>query len=114
MKIETVIDENELRRRAKQEMDAVVERLYQEQIKNLFRGPGYFNEKPGLLNAEIRQRVETLVLEHAAEKMDASIQKKFNDLYMTAYNEALEEAVTREAKKRANLDVQAMLKQLRK
>lgn len=114
MKIETIIDEDELRRRAKKEMDAVVERLYQEQINSLFRSPGYFNEKPGLLNTEIRSRIETLVLEHASEKMDASIKKQFDSMYIAAYNNALEEAVIREAKKRANLDVQELLKQLRK
>lgn len=106
MNIDFNIDDSKVKRDIVAKLQTVVTDEFNKVAGNLLSNNAHFGQTLGPVRASIRKHVEALVLEHMTdERVQADVQKLYDKVYATEYQDALAYAIKREARKQAQKDV---------
>lgn len=103
------IDEAKIRKDAEARLATAVSEEFGRSVSFLLSDNKHYGQQLGPVRAQIRQKVESLVLERMTEeKIDPEIEKRYAAAYDKYYQEALDEAIQNQARKQAFADVRKL------
>lgn len=106
MQVEFKVDDDKIKRDIVAKLQTVVNDEFNKVALNLLSDNAFYGQKLGPVRADIRRHVEGLVLEAMTdERVKADVQKLYDKVYATEYENALAYAIKRAARKQAQRDV---------
>lgn len=101
-KVDFNIDTVKLKADVVTQLEATVKNEFGKVVGTLLSDNNYFGSKLGPVRSDIRKHVETLVLERMTDdQIQADVQRLFDKTYDVEYQKALQDAITRTARRQA-------------